>query len=94
MKEAIDLDPLCGPASDRAKHLIGIEFEIYLEKNLKNLGIPFESEAQLRERGSSRTPDVVLSCPIGMKVNSEWYVVCWIDSKVRAIVTKSVVLRL
>ena len=45
-------------------------------------GIPFETEAELREKGTSRTPDVLLSCPIGVRVGSEWKVVCWIDSKV------------
>lgn len=38
VKEAIDSDPLCGPTSDRAKHFIGIEYEIVLERGLKNLG--------------------------------------------------------
>ncbi|OEU20551.1 hypothetical protein FRACYDRAFT_167013 [Fragilariopsis cylindrus CCMP1102] len=81
VKEAVESDPLCGPASDRAKHYIGIEYEIILERGLKNLGIPFESEAQLRQKGSARTPDVVLSSPIGVQIGSEWQVVCWIDSK-------------
>lgn len=46
------------------------------------LDIPFETESQLRDKGSSRTPDILLQCPIGVKVGSEWRVVCWIDSKV------------
>ena len=45
--------------------------------------IPFENESQLRDKGSARTPDIVLQIPIGVKVGSEWRVVCWIDSKVR-----------
>merc|ERR1712032_659322 len=81
VKEAVDSDPLCGPASDRAKHFIGVEYEIILERGLKNLGIPFESESQLRKKGSARTPDVVLSSPVGVKIGSEWLIVCWIDSK-------------
>lgn len=50
--------------------------------------IPFETENELRERGTARTPDVLLSCPVGIEVpkkngdGSEWKVVCWIDSKV------------
>ena len=60
VKDAIESDSLCGPTSDRARHFIGIEYEIVLERGLKNLGIPFESEAQLREKGSARTPDAVL----------------------------------
>jgi hypothetical protein len=49
-----------------------------------SLEIPFETETQLRERGSSRTPDVLLTCPIGVRLptTGEWKVVCWIDSKV------------
>eukprot|EP00534_Pseudo-nitzschia_fraudulenta_P004946 CAMPEP_0201121594 /NCGR_PEP_ID=MMETSP0850-20130426/5449_1 /ASSEMBLY_ACC=CAM_ASM_000622 /TAXON_ID=183588 /ORGANISM="Pseudo-nitzschia fraudulenta, Strain WWA7" /LENGTH=214 /DNA_ID=CAMNT_0047388103 /DNA_START=261 /DNA_END=905 /DNA_ORIENTATION=+ len=81
VKEAIESDSLCGPVADRARHFIGIEYEILLEHQLKNLGIPFESEAQLREKGSARTPDVVLSCPISVQVDSEWHIVYWIDSK-------------
>lgn len=38
VKEAIASDPLSGPASDRARHFIGIEYEIVLERELKNLG--------------------------------------------------------
>ena len=52
-------------------------------------GIPFETEAQLRELGTSKTPDVLFSSPLGVETprsddeGSEWKVVCWIDSKVR-----------
>jgi hypothetical protein len=38
VQEAIASDSLCGPASDRARHFIGIEYEIVLERGLKNLG--------------------------------------------------------
>lgn len=51
--------------------------------------IPFESEAQLRDRGTSKTPDVLLQFPIGIEVDDEervestnWKMICWIDSKV------------
>ena len=30
--------------------------------------IPFETEAQLRIKGTARTPDILLSCPVGVKV--------------------------
>lgn len=52
-------------------------------------GIPFETEAQLRDRGTSRTPDVLLSTPLGVETptkdgkGTEWKMICWIDSKVR-----------
>ena len=51
--------------------------------------IPFENEEQLRDRGTSRTPDVLLSTPLGIEVpkkngnGAEWKIICWIDSKVR-----------
>lgn len=51
--------------------------------------IPFETEAQLRQRGTSRTPDILLSAPVGFEAPKkdgsgyEWKIVCWIDSKVR-----------
>lgn len=46
------------------------------------VGIPFETESDLRDKGSSRTPDILLQCPIGVRFGEEWRVVCWIDSKV------------
>lgn len=30
--------------------------------------IPFETEAELRVRGTARTPDILLSCPVGLRV--------------------------
>ena len=38
VKEAVDCDPLCGPSSDRAKHFIGIEYEMALEHMLNAKG--------------------------------------------------------
>jgi hypothetical protein len=55
---------------------------------LSTTGIPFETEAQLRERGTAKTPDILLSLPLGVETlkksgeGTEWKVVCWIDSKV------------
>jgi CDAN1-interacting nuclease 1 len=82
----LEHDPLNGPLHDAERHRVGIEYEIILEQCLHSMGIPFETEEQLRERGSARTPDILLSIPVGVKVTSpngtsEWKVVCWIDSK-------------
>ena len=33
------------------------------------MAIPFETEAELRIRGTAKTPDVLLSCPMGIRVN-------------------------
>jgi len=30
--------------------------------------VPFETEAELRVRGTARTPDILLSCPVGVRV--------------------------
>jgi hypothetical protein len=38
VKEAVDCDPLSGPVSDRAKHFIGIEYELALEHMLTQRG--------------------------------------------------------
>ena len=35
-----------------------------------SLGIPFETEANLRARGTSRTPDVLLSTPVAIPVRT------------------------
>ena len=30
--------------------------------------IPFETEEELRVRGNAKTPDILLSCPVGVRV--------------------------
>ena len=71
VREAVAADTMYGPRSDRERHNIGIEYELLLEHTLKNMGIPFETEEQLRKRGTAKTPDVLLSCPIGLKVRKK-----------------------
>ena len=82
----MELDPMNGPLHDAERNRIGIEYEHILEQCLHTRGIPFETEKQLCVRGSARTPDILLSIPVGVKVtsrngSSEWKVVCWMDSK-------------
>eukprot|EP00550_Attheya_septentrionalis_P004605 CAMPEP_0198290534 /NCGR_PEP_ID=MMETSP1449-20131203/8359_1 /TAXON_ID=420275 /ORGANISM="Attheya septentrionalis, Strain CCMP2084" /LENGTH=368 /DNA_ID=CAMNT_0043989043 /DNA_START=158 /DNA_END=1264 /DNA_ORIENTATION=- len=85
--EAIDSDPMYGPRQDRERHFVGLEHELMLEQSLRAMGIPFETETELRIRGTPRTPDILFSCPVGIRVPKrnentfEWKVVCWIDSK-------------
>jgi hypothetical protein len=86
VQEAINADPMYGPLHDRERHTVGVEFEVVLEHLLSTRGLPFESEAELRSRGTAKTPDVLLTAPLGVPVrdkdgNEEWKVVCWIDSK-------------
>jgi len=66
--DAISSDPLYGPRQDRDRHAVGLEYEIILEQALSSMKIPFETEAQLRIKGTARTPDILLSCPVGVKV--------------------------
>lgn len=65
---SIDCDPIYGPRHDRERRIIGVEYEIMLEQILLEKGIPFETESQLRIKGTARTPDILLSCPIGVKI--------------------------
>lgn len=68
VREAVDSDPLYGPKQDRERHNVGIEYELLLEQTLRSMEIPFETEAELRVRGTARTPDILLSAPVGLKV--------------------------
>mmetsp|Transcript_36937 Transcript_36937/g.37241 ORF Transcript_36937/g.37241 Transcript_36937/m.37241 type:complete len:260 (-) Transcript_36937:731-1510(-) len=66
--DAIDVDPFFGPRHDISKGVMGFEHELMLEQSLLAMGIPFETEEQLRMRGTSKTPDILFSCPMGVKV--------------------------
>jgi len=66
--EAMRSDPLYGPKQDRERQSVGLEHEDMLEKALGAMNIPFETENDLRIKGTARTPDVLLSTPVGMKV--------------------------
>lgn len=92
--EAIRSDPLYGPRHDEQRGAIGVRHEVVLEETLTAMNIPFETEADLRVRGTARTPDVLLSYPVGIEVpvrggdkndrgatSHVWRMVCWIDSK-------------
>jgi hypothetical protein len=68
VRHAVDSDPMYGPRHDKVRHNIGIEYELLLEETLRSMDIPFETEADLRVRGTARTPDVLLSIPLGIRV--------------------------
>mmetsp|Transcript_9362 Transcript_9362/g.13287 ORF Transcript_9362/g.13287 Transcript_9362/m.13287 type:complete len:301 (-) Transcript_9362:188-1090(-) len=68
VEDALDADPLYGPRFDKQHNAIGVEYEIYLEQALLAMKIPFETEEQLRTRGTARTPDILLSCPVGIQI--------------------------
>jgi hypothetical protein len=44
-------------------------------------GIPFETEANLRARGTAKTPDALLRAPVAIHHSGEWKIINWIDSK-------------
>ncbi|KAJ8610539.1 hypothetical protein CTAYLR_009748 [Chrysophaeum taylorii] len=84
--ECIDTDEHYAPRHDAARHDIGIEYELILRDRLEAIDIPYEHEDQLRIRGFAKTPDVLLTIPIGFlpaesNARRELSVVNWIDSK-------------
>eukprot|EP00937_MAST-01D_sp_MAST-1D-sp2_P000072 g72.t1 len=78
-------DRECGPGPDRVRHTVGLEHEFVLIERLRNLGLFFQSEEELRAGGvvdTLKTPDVLLLVPVAMRTRAgEWRVVNWIDSK-------------
>ncbi|EGZ24453.1 hypothetical protein PHYSODRAFT_349935 [Phytophthora sojae] len=83
IRECIDGDVYCSPLADRIRHNMGVEYEYLLLETLRNRQLVFESEDVLREKGLSKTPDVRLLLPIGVKDSrsGHLHVVNWIDSK-------------
>ncbi|KAL4109605.1 hypothetical protein PRIC1_001304 [Phytophthora ramorum] len=83
IRECVTEDAYCSPLADRIRHNMGLEYEYLLLETLRNRQLVFESEDMLREKGLSKTPDVRLLLPIGVKdpTNGQLHVVNWIDSK-------------
>ncbi len=77
LNACVSMDVHNSPFVDRIRHFIGVEYEHVLLERLRNLDVPFLSEASMRSKGFDKTPDVRLLVPVG--VNGE--VVNWIDSK-------------
>lgn len=73
----IDNDPVSSPAVETIRRVTGLEYEILLYEKLSDLGISYQSEDDLRAAGFSKTPDVKLDAPIGVRGR----MVNWIDSK-------------
>ena len=44
---------------------VGHEYEVMLHRKLSALGIPFQTEDDLRDLGCDKTPDIKLHVPIG-----------------------------
>ena len=65
------------------RQVIGVEYELLLQRRLAGRGVPFESEDELRSLGLTKTPDVRLGLPVGVQDprSGQWREVNWIDSK-------------
>ena len=74
-------DPLCGPHHDVYRRCIGQEYELKLHRSLDVANVPYYTEADLRAKGASKTPDVVLLSPISFRSKHGTFPVSWIDSK-------------
>jgi hypothetical protein len=70
-------DSFYGPLPDAIKNAVGREYEQILEEKLKELGIWYIDEQELRKRGYDKTPDFKLELPIGI----DGQIVNWIESK-------------
>lgn len=70
-------DNLAGPFMDRQRAVLGQEYEFMLLEKLRNIGLQFETETDLRARGTHKTPDILLRVPVAFDGN----IVRWIDSK-------------
>lgn len=68
IREAELADPICGPRHDKRRRELGMKYENLLEQRLKEFGVPFETEEDLRVRGTAKTPDILLSFPVAIKV--------------------------
>lgn len=77
--ECVESDEHHGPQMDRQRGVAGVEGEFVLMERLRNLGLQFETEHDLRARGTHKTPDVLLCVPVAFAGRT----VCWIDSKAK-----------
>lgn len=75
--QCIHADDLFGPNIDRTRAVLGLEYESLLLDHVSALGLEYETEHDLRQRSSFKTPDVLLRVPVAFHDK----VVCWIDSK-------------
>ncbi|KAG8223207.1 hypothetical protein J437_LFUL003558 [Ladona fulva] len=66
-----------GPISNAINHSIGVEYELKLQRLVRDLKIPFHDENHLRASGYDKTPDVKLEIPIAI----DGFIVNWIESK-------------
>ncbi|GLV43364.1 uncharacterized protein CBL_03907 [Carabus blaptoides fortunei] len=63
--------------AETIKHTMGQQYEVRLQRHLRQLGIPYKDEHGLRKSGYDKTPDVKLDVPVA--VNG--FLINWIESK-------------
>lgn len=64
--ECVMNDPLCSLESDQLKECTGKEFEALLLQQLQAKKMCFETEAELRNKGKPKTPDILFLVPMGV----------------------------
>lgn len=79
VQTCIASDDYSGPGVDRINNAIGLEYELLLIEELRNIRVEFETEHELRSRGCHKTPDVLLRVPVAFCGK----VVRWVDSKAK-----------
>lgn len=78
-------DPYNSQPCNQMQESIGNEFEEYLVERLREKNLSFETEADSRLRGKSKTPDILFTIPVALPpceaTNNQPTIVNWIDSK-------------
>lgn len=69
----ISSDPVCSLESTLIAECYGREYEEILISNLNTLHLCFETEADLRAKGRSKTPDILLAIPMAVFLPSQLY---------------------
>ena len=79
LMECCALDEDYGPVIDAIKNVSGNEYEIKMERILREKGIQFIKESELREKGYDKTPDFKFESPVYLKSSGK--IISWVDSK-------------
>ena len=64
--ECILHDPSCSVDTTLTQECVGREYEVLLMQQLRSRNMCFETEAELRNRGKPKTPDILLLIPMGV----------------------------
>ena len=78
VRDCVVFDDNYSPLVEKLRHTIGVEYEYRLQARLRNLRIPFLTEADMAARGYPKTPDIKFEVPILIENR---FVINWIESK-------------